>query len=246
MTPINPSRIGDGGSYNAFAAASDRGYSAQIANDHAHHIVCDSMKLRVAFLIGLAVAITQFAFAGTEQTATSERAIANEAPDFQFVIESAYLFGVFNPPRNYEISADFLTARVRWGNNLDSTGIFRGYNQVYVSAIAEPIIRGIENHYFGINLGLRHNFVRPGARIVPYFSGGLGLGWLDSHPEQFGAQGQDFTFNILTAAGVSYKLNERCSGQIGLLYQHLSNGGQTNPNPSLNLLGPQIGFTFSF
>ena len=107
-------------------------------------------------------------------------------------------------------------------------------------------IRGIENHYFGINVGLRYNFVRPGSRFIPYFSGGLGLGWIDSHPDQPGGQGQDFTFNILSAAGVSYKFSDRFSGQLGVLYQHLSNGGQTNPNPSLNLLGPQIGFTFTF
>ncbi len=226
------------------AGISDPGY--KIANDSAHHIVIDSMKLRLGFLLAITLASAQFADAGTGQTAVSETTTTNDAPDFQLAIESAYLFGVFNPPRNYEINADFLTARVRWWNNLDSTGIFRGYNQVYLSAIAEPIIRGIENHYFGINVGVRYNFVHPGARIIPYFSGGLGLGWLDSHPEQFGAQGQDFSFNILTAAGVSCKLSERFSGQIGLLYQHFSNGGQTDPNPSLNLLGPQVGFTFSF
>jgi hypothetical protein len=32
----------------------------------------------------------------------------------------------------------------------------------------------------------------------------------------------------------------------GLLYQHLSNAGITSPNPSLNLLGPQLGATYSF
>jgi hypothetical protein len=34
--------------------------------------------------------------------------------------------------------------------------------------------------------------------------------------------------------------------EAGVLYQHLSNGGQTDPNPSLNLIGPQVGATFSF
>jgi hypothetical protein len=33
---------------------------------------------------------------------------------------------------------------------------------------------------------------------------------------------------------------------VGALYQHLSNGGQTDPNPSLNLFGPQVGVTYSF
>jgi len=164
---------------------------------------------------------------------------------FEVAIESGYLFGFINPPRSYQIGAEFLTARVRWGV-VRSDMWLRGYNQFYISAIAEPIFRGIENHYFGLNFGMRYNFVRPGSRLVPYISGGLGLGWIDSHPEIPGGQGQDFTFNILTAAGISYKMNDHWKLNAGILYEHLSNGGQTDPNPSLNLLGPQVGATYSF
>jgi len=164
---------------------------------------------------------------------------------FEVALESGYLFGFINPPRSYQIGAEFLTARVRWGV-VRSDMWLRGYNQFYISAIAEPIFRGIENHYFGLNFGMRYNFVRPGSRLVPYISGGLGLGWIDSHPEIPGGQGQDFTFNILTAAGISYKMNDHWKLNAGILYQHLSNGGQTDPNPSLNLLGPQVGATYSF
>ncbi|HYK24501.1 MAG TPA: acyloxyacyl hydrolase, partial [Candidatus Acidoferrum sp.] len=107
-------------------------------------------------------------------------------------------------------------------------------------------LEGIENHYFGLNFGMRYNFVQPGSRITPYCSGGLGLGSIDSHANIPGGQGQDFTFNILSAAGLSYKVNEQWKIDIGVLYQHLSNGGQTDPNPSLNLFGPQIGVNYSF
>jgi lipid A 3-O-deacylase len=164
---------------------------------------------------------------------------------FEVALESGYLFGFINPPRSYQIGAEFLTARVRWGV-VRSDVWLRGYNQFYISAIAEPIFRGIENHYFGLNFGMRYNFVRPGSRLVPYISGGLGLGWIDSHPEIPGGQGQDFTFNILTAAGISYKMNDHWKLNAGILYQHLSNGEQTDPNPSLNLLGPQVGLDYSF
>jgi lipid A 3-O-deacylase len=164
---------------------------------------------------------------------------------FELAVESGYLFGAINPPQDYQIGAEFLTARVRWGV-VHRDVWFRGYNQFYVSAIAEPIFRGIENHYFGLNLGMRYNFIRPGSRLVPYVSGGLGLGWIDSHPEIPGGQGQDFTFNILSAAGISYELNDHWKLNAGVLYQHLSNAGQTDPNPSLNLFGPQVGVTYSF
>jgi len=72
------------------------------------------------------------------------------------------------------------------------------------------------------------------------------LGWLDSHANINGAQGQDFTFNILTATGVSYKVNDHWKFEAGVQYQHLSNGGQTDPNPSVNLLGPQVSFTYAY
>ena len=122
----------------------------------------------------------------------------------------------------------------------------RGVNQVYALAMVEPIFRGPENFYYGISVGFRYNFVQPGSRLQPYVSGGVGLGWIDSHADVFGAQGQDFTFNILSAMGVSYLVNDHVKVSVGALYEHLSNGGQTSPNPSLNLFGPQIGVTYAF
>jgi hypothetical protein len=205
------------------------------------------MKSRAAMLIiASAFASVPFALGGTDGGATSSIEISDQPPRFDFAIESAYLYSFINPPHRYEINADFLTARIRWGNYLDREGLFRGYNQIYFSALAEPILRGIENHYFGINLGPRYNFVRPGSRFIPFFSAGVGLGWIDSQPQQFQGQGQDFTFNIVGALGVSYRFNDRFSGELGFLYQHFSNAGLTDPNPSLNLLGLQLGFTRSF
>jgi lipid A 3-O-deacylase len=164
---------------------------------------------------------------------------------FEIAAESGYLLGAFGNPNSYEIGAEFISGRIRWGVN-ENEGWSRGYNQFCVTAMAEPIFRGVENHYFGVNFGARYNFVQPNSRLIPYFSGGLGLGWIDSHPNVPGAQGQNFTFNILTAAGLSYELTENWKISAGILYQHLSNAGQTDPNPSLNLFGPQVGISYSF
>jgi lipid A 3-O-deacylase len=201
------------------------------------------MKICRVFVAFVLLLGTSRIFAGTE--ISHETATTLDAPRFEVAAESAYLLGVFGNPNSYEIGAEFLTARVRWGI-VDADSWLRGYNQFYVSAMAEPIFRGVENHYFGLNFGGRYNFVQPGRRLNPYISGGLGLGWIDSHPSIPGAQGQDFTFNILTAAGISYRLNNHWRLDAGILYQHLSNGGQTDPNPSLNLLGPQVGLDYSF
>ncbi|SRR5712691_4847023 len=169
-----------------------------------------------------------------------------DAPRFELSAESAYLLGIIGNPNSYEIGAQFFTGRIRWGAVHDPDSWLRGFNQVYFLALAEPIFRGPENYYFGVSAGLRYNFLRPGWRLVPYISGGVGIGSIDSHAAVFGAQGEDLTFNVLTAAGVSYKMDQHWKINAGLLYQHLSNAGLTDPNPSLNLLGPQVGITYSF
>lgn len=200
--------------------------------------------MKKLFCVALAFIAVGAAHAGSE-TASTRLTEDLDAPRFEISTESAYLMGIIGNPNSYEIGAQFLTARVRWGA-VHSDGWLRGFNQVYLLAMAEPIFRGPENYYFGISTGLRYNFVRPGARLIPYISGGAGLGFIDSRSQISGAQGQDFTFNILTAVGVSYKMNDHWKATAGILYQHLSNAGQTDPNPSLNLLGPQLGVTFSF
>ena len=121
---------------------------------------------------------------------------AVEAPSFEVASETAYLVGIIGNPNSYEVAAQFFTARWRWGV-VERDSWLQGYNQVYAIVMAEPITRGPENRYFGISIGFRYNFAKPGARFVPYVSGGVGLGWLDSHADINGAQGQDFTFNIL-------------------------------------------------
>src|SRR5439155_15206445 len=130
------------------------------------------MKIFCSAIVLFTFVGTSPAFAGTEITAQNVSVLNPQR--FEFAVESGYLFGAINPPASYEIGAEFLTARIRWGVMQGDTWL-RGYNQFYISAIAEPIFRGIENHYFGLNLGMRYNFVRPGSRFVPYFSGGLGL-----------------------------------------------------------------------
>src|SRR5947207_13511494 len=160
--------------------------------------------LRLCFACAVLLACSQ-TFAGVEPLPAATATEEFNPQRFEVAIESAFLFGAINPPASYEIGAEFLTARVRWGV-VRSDSWLRGYHQFYVSAVLEPIFRGIENHYFGFNLGMRYNFVQPGSRFVPYISGGVGAGAIDSHPEVPGGQGQDFTFNILSASGISYNV----------------------------------------
>ena len=203
------------------------------------------MKPLCICIYSIAVSICSQMFAGVESQVSAAAGNEFDPHQIDFALEAGYLFGAINPPTDYQIGALFLTERIRWGVTRSDNWL-RGYNQFYISAIAEPIFKGIENHYFGFNLGFRYNFVQPHSRFVPYFSGGVGAGAIDSHPEVPGAQGQDFTFNILSAAGVSYIIDDHWKVDVGALYQHFSNRGQTDPNPSLNLFGPQMGLSYSF
>lgn len=212
-----------------------------------------TVRSALACSLVLLAAMLPCARAGSDvRTVRRSTAISDslDAPSFELAAESSYMLGVFGNPHAYEIGAQFLTARVRWGAVHDETSFFHGYNQVYALAMAEEFFRGLENHYFGISTGLRYNFVRPGNRLVYYFSGGVGLGAVDAtRLPTPGALGQDFTFNILSAAGVSYKVSDHWKLTGGILYQHLSNAGLSEPerpNSSLNSLGPQVGATFSF
>jgi opacity protein-like surface antigen len=203
------------------------------------------MKYARASAVLLFLSICARLLGGASESRVEQATSQFNPPRFEFALESAYLLGAINAPASYEIGAEFLTGRIRWGL-VDGDTWFRGYNQFYVSAMAEPIFRGIENYYFGFNLGFRYNFVPRGSRFGPYISGGVGGGWIDSHANIPGGQGQDFTFNILSAAGICYRVNDHWKLDVGALYQHLSNAGQTDPNPSLNLFGPQVGVTYSF
>ena len=201
-------------------------------------------SVQFGFLFAIFFAVSPAVARSNEESAARPTEELNP-PQFELSVESAYLLGFINALHSYEIGSIFVTGRMRWGI-IDNDSWMRGYNQIYVTAMGEPIIRGIENHYFGANIGMRYNFVHPYWRLVPYISGGIGAGAIDSRPSVRGGQGQDFTFNILTAVGVSYEINKQWKANVGVLYQHLSNGGQTDPNPSLNLIGPQIGLTYSF
>jgi hypothetical protein len=202
-------------------------------------------RCRVFLAFSLLSMMVSVAQAGTEAVNRHlDGSSELDAPSFEVAAETSYLWGSLANPNSYEVGAEFLTARWRWGTI--QQGWMRGYNQVYFLGMVEPIVRGPENFYYAISTGFRYNIVHPGSRFQPYISGGVGLGWIDSHADVFGAQGQDFTFNILSAIGVSYRVNDHLKLSAGALYQHLSNGGQTDPNPSLNLFGPQIGLTYSF
>jgi len=127
-------------------------------------------------------------------------------------------------------------------------GIFRGYSEFYFSGQYEQIVHGPENHYEGLMVGPRYNFVQKGWPVIPYVEGGVGIGFADSNPAA-GGLGQDFNFSFSAGAGAKYLINDDFFVRLGVEYQHMSNAGLSepaNPNHPIDELGPKISFGYSF
>jgi len=75
-------------------------------------------------------------------------------------------------------------------------------------------------------------------------SGG-GFGLLDSQGVR-GGQGQDFTLNWFARGGFEYITERGIRWNTSIMFQHMSNGGQTDPNPGIDAVGVMVGYTWDF
>ncbi len=112
------------------------------------------------------------------------------------------------------------------------------------SLLGEWIARGPESHYFGFSgspsIEYWHN-----RNTYAHFSIGGGVGVIDSQGVE-GGQGQDLTYNWFISLGVRHYVSENLAIGAGVMYQHLSNRGATDPNPGLDVFGPMAGISYSW
>ena len=57
-------------------------------------------------------------------------------------------------------------------------------------------------------------------------------------------QGQDFTLTWFIRGGIEHAIGHNRTVSAGILYQHMSNGGQTKPNPGIDALGFSVGYSW--
>ncbi len=84
---------------------------------------------------------------------------------------------------------------------------------------------------------------RAGTRALFTGAGG-GFGAIDSRGLK-GGQGQDFTLNWFARGGLEQAVSRRVRLSASVMFQHLSNGGQTKPNPGIDALGVMLGCTWT-
>ncbi len=212
------------------------------------------LKLTLACLAAVAILSLPQAKAGTDMKDTKSLCTLCDEKDWTIELGSGATFSNVRsgqPNQAYTIVPIELTASLKLDDvSLDHElgGILRGYSEFYFTGEYDQIVHGPENHYEGIMVGPRYNFVQPGWKIVPFIEGGVGFGFADSKP-QFGGLGQDFNFSFEAAAGAKWLITDDWFLRLSCQYQHMSNAGlsePTNPNHPIDSLGPILSVGYSF
>lgn len=111
--------------------------------------------------------------------------------------------------------------------------------------LGDLILNGPENRYVGFSCSPSIEWWNKGGNWSLYSGAGGGFGWIDSQGVT-GGQGQDFALNWFIRAGVQHVTAKNVRLSAGLMYQHMSNGGRTDPNPGIDAVGFMLGYTWAF
>ena len=115
------------------------------------------------------------------------------------------------------------------------------------SVLGEPIVQGPESYFVGMSFSPSLEWWNKPRSFAAFYSVGGGVGWMDARGDQVpGGQGQDFNFNWFMHGGIKYRWNDHFSASLGIMFQHISNGGQNRINPGVNALGPTLGVSYHF
>lgn len=114
-----------------------------------------------------------------------------------------------------------------------------------ITLLGTWVQQGPENFYGGLAASPSVEWWNKRGSWCTYGGAGGGFGWLDSQAVP-GGQGQDFTLNWFARVGIEHISAHRIRWSAGLMFQHMSNGGQTNPNPGIDALGVTMGWNWTF
>jgi len=185
-----------------------------------------------------------FAWAGDNPPPTVDHAPGR---DFDVTFATGVLFGL-NNRNNYVTVPNIVTARWYLLKGDWFGGRLRAEQWLGVSVVGTAIVRGPETHYFGIALASGTRLRPPGSRWNLQIDALGGVGAIDSRGVLDG-QGQDFTITAIGRVSVNYDVTNRLTIGAGVLYQHFSNAGLSEPkvrNTGLDTIGPTISVGYRF
>ena len=147
------------------------------------------------------------------------------------------------------IAYRLVPVQLSWRSGEILEHVFEGGLRVVVrhrlTLIADWVQNGPEVRYLGVSGSPSIELWNPAGTWSLFTGSGGGLGLIDSRGVK-GGQGQDFTFNWFIRGGIEHAVSLRSRFTAGILYQHLSNGGQTKPNPGIDALGFTVGYSWVY
>ncbi len=145
------------------------------------------------------------------------------------------------PYRLLETQFSWKSAAVFTDVMADGSRIILRHRFALLGAIIQ---QGPESHYIAVSASPSLEWWNAAGTWSLYSGIGGGFGWLDSQGIK-GGQGQDFTLNWLMRGGIEHVISKNQRVSAGIMYQHMSNGGQTKPNPGIDALGFMLGYTWT-
>ena len=114
-----------------------------------------------------------------------------------------------------------------------------------LTLIGTWIENGPESHYVGVSGSPSVEWWDNTGTWSLFAGSGGGFGLIDSRGVK-GGQGQDFTLNWFIRGGIEHVAAKNIRLSAGIMYQHMSNGGQTKPNPGIDALGFTLGYSWAY
>lgn len=204
---------------------------------------------RFVFLTMSGVMSVAFANAGVSDGSSELNADENLTPSWErhtIDFESGLLWNVGT---STSISYRIVPSQMSWRSpafyKKELTNASKWVIRNQASVLGEWVENGPESYYIGVSGAPSFEWWSPEDKWSVYFSIGGGVGVTDSQ-KGFDGLGQDFTLNWFTKSGLRYQIDQNFGVYGGAFFQHLSNGGQTDPNPGIDALGFTVGLSYSF
>lgn len=109
-----------------------------------------------------------------------------------------------------------------------------------LTVLAAAMEGGPESHYVAFSGSPSLEWWNRAATWSLFTGAGGGFGLVDSRGVK-GGQGQDFTLNWFARGGIEHVTAKKFRLSAAIMYQHMSNGGQTKPNPGIDAVGFMLG-----
>ena len=200
------------------------------------------LPVLITLMLGLAGTV----HAGTPVATTPEAVTTPIYKSNAVDLESGLLWQIgSNTPIDYRLVPTQLSWRTprMFGWELGNGSTLSVRNRM--TLIGTWVAEGPESRYFGASISPSVEWWNKSETFSIYAGAGGGIGWIDSQGVE-GGQGQDRTLNWFAQLGIQTVLTDTLSLRAGAMFQHMSNGGATDPNPGIDALGFTIGCSWRF